>query len=100
MPDTLGRQHLISKQDVSNIEKQFNVDGVAKHASDSDSVHVWVEELQSGDYKPVILYKVQGLKELTIEKVKHLRRISPYAFKLSCSVTLRDFEDSGFDCKL
>ena len=34
--DTLGRQHLISKQDIRNIEKQFNVDGIKKHTSDSE----------------------------------------------------------------
>ena len=47
MPHTLGRQHLINKQDVHNIGKQFNVDGIT---SDSDSVHAGVQELQSGDY--------------------------------------------------
>lgn len=33
--DTLGREHLINNKDIHNIEKQFNVDGIKKHTSDS-----------------------------------------------------------------
>ena len=63
---TLGREHLVNKQDVRNIQKQFNVDGIQKHTTDSQSVHAWVQELQSGEYDPVLLYKVQGVKELIV----------------------------------
>ena len=63
---TLGRQHLVNKQDIRNIEKQFNVDGIQKHTADSQSVHAWVQELQSCEYKPVLLYKVQGVVQLSI----------------------------------
>lgn len=87
MPDTLGRQHLVNKQDVHNIENQFNVDRIGKHASDSESIHAWVQELQSGDYKPVILYKVQDSKELTIGESKAFEEdyalcLMPYALCL------------------
>ena len=42
------------------------VDGIQKHTADSESVHAWVRELQSDAYKPVLLYKIQGVKGLTI----------------------------------
>ena len=58
----LGREHLITKQDIRNIGTQYNVDGVQKHTNDALSVKVWVEELtNSSDYNPILLYKMQGM---------------------------------------
>lgn len=47
---TLGREHLVNKQDIRNIQRQYNVDGIQKHTVDSQSVHAWVQELQCGEY--------------------------------------------------
>lgn len=65
---TLGREHLISKQDIHNIEKQFCVDGVQKHPNDSQSVNAWVQELHCSEYSPVLLYKMQGVEDMAIGK--------------------------------
>ena len=65
-PKTLGREHLISKQDIHNIEKQFCVDGVQKHLNDSQSVNAWVQELHCSEYSPVLLYKMQGVEDVAI----------------------------------
>lgn len=62
----LGREHLINKQDIRNIEHQFQVDGIAKHADDSQSVDLWIKEMQRGEYDPVLLYKAQGVEEVYV----------------------------------
>ena len=34
---TMGREHLISKQDIRNIGTQYNIDGVQRHSNDAVS---------------------------------------------------------------
>lgn len=65
---TLGCEHLINKQDIHNIQQQFSIDDVQKHSDDSKSVSAWVVELQSTEYDPVLLYKAQGLDDLSVGK--------------------------------
>lgn len=64
----IGREHLISKQDIRNIGTQYNVDYVQRHSNDAVSVQAWVKELQNSDYNPVLLYKVQGIEDVVFEK--------------------------------
>ena len=42
--DKMERKHLISKQDVHNIHRQFNIEGIKRHKNDLISVQAWVQE--------------------------------------------------------
>jgi hypothetical protein len=54
------REHLITRQDIMNIKRKYNIQGVEKHKDDQLSICAWVAELQSTDYNPVLSFKVQG----------------------------------------
>ena len=58
--DSIKRHHLLTRQDINNIRRQFNVEGIERHREDQLSVCAWVEELQSLDSNPVIAFKPQG----------------------------------------
>ena len=58
------RQHIITKQDVYNIKRQFNIEGIQRHKDDQTSLCAWVSELtQSSDYNPILLFKPQGQED-------------------------------------
>ena len=64
--DTVGdnglqRQHLSSRQDLRNIMRQYNIEGIEKHPNDPTSVAAWVHEMQSMQFDPVIAFKQQGI---------------------------------------
>lgn len=50
----------MTKQDIYNIQKKYNIDGVMRHANDLLSVRALVAELNSLTYSPVIIYKLRG----------------------------------------
>lgn len=56
----VGREHLISRQDIYKIQAQFNIEGVIRHENDQTSVSAWVEEMQTLPYNPILLFKKQG----------------------------------------
>ena len=60
----INRDHLISKQDVRNIQHCYNIEGISRHANDLTSVCSWVEELSSLPYNPVLVFKPQGTPQL------------------------------------
>lgn len=62
------REHLITKQDIQNIKRQYNIHGVQRHKDDQLSVSAWVVELQSLDYNPIVAFKPQGLECDSIAK--------------------------------
>lgn len=43
----IDREHLVSRKDIQNIRKQFNIDGVRKYQNDFISVSCIVEEMQT-----------------------------------------------------
>ena len=59
---TVGRQHLINKQDITNIKRKLNIDGIQMHENDHFSVCAWVQEMEQIDYNPVTLFKAQGVE--------------------------------------
>ena len=61
--DTIGREHLTSIQDIQNIRRQYNVEGIQRHHNDHQSVDILVQELQEQDYNPILLYKAQGIEQ-------------------------------------
>lgn len=56
----LNREHLISRQDLHNIKKQYNIDGVIRHQNDLISTSAWVEDMKNLKYNSVLLFKRQG----------------------------------------
>ena len=62
--DNLGKEfhriHLLTRKDITNIERVYGLKGAQKHKDDATSVRIWVEEMKSSDSNPLILYKAQG----------------------------------------
>ena len=56
----INRAHLVCRKDIQNIRRQFNIDGVRKHTNDLISVSCIVEEMQTLEYNPILLFKQQG----------------------------------------
>ena len=63
MTDTIGGEHLTSIQDIENIHRQYNVEGIQRHQNDHQSVDIVVHELQEQDYNPILLYRAQGIEQ-------------------------------------
>lgn len=65
--DNLGKDfrriHLLTRKDITNIERTYGLQGAQKHKYDATSVGIWVEQMKEIDGNPVILYKPQGLKQ-------------------------------------
>ena len=67
----LGRQHLMSSQEVRNIRRRLNISAIEKHECDRASILSWVHELRKQEYNPVLLFKNQGEQA---ENMKHLNK--------------------------
>ena len=57
---TVGREHLMTRQDVLNIQRAYNIEGIQKHKNGQTSVRAWVNEMSALPYNPVLLFKGQG----------------------------------------
>jgi len=55
----VGRQHLVTKQDINNIKRKLNLQCVQKNPNDLMSVFTWVQELKSLPYNPIVVFKPQ-----------------------------------------
>lgn len=56
----LKRIHLLTKKDLHNIERTFNIRQEKRHEVDSVSVRLWVEDMKTRENNPVLFYKEQG----------------------------------------
>ena len=56
----IKHDHFVSLKDIHNIQTQYNIEGIQRHANDHSSVKIWVEEMKSQPYNPILLYKPQG----------------------------------------
>ena len=59
----IGREQLLSRQDMLNVQRHLNLGSVTKHKNDHTSTCAWVEELQNLTYNPVIIFKPQGVEQ-------------------------------------
>ena len=59
----IGREQIISRQDILNIKHRLNIDSIMKHSNDLLSTCAWVQEMEQMVYNPVLLFKPQGPKE-------------------------------------
>ena len=57
----IGREHLVSIQDIQNIRCQYTIEGIQCHQNDHQSVDIWVQEMSSHvkcqPYNPMLLHK-------------------------------------------
>jgi hypothetical protein len=53
--DHVSRVHLVTRQDLYNIKRQYNIKGIARHSNDHVSTSIWVEEMKALDYDPILL---------------------------------------------
>ncbi|XP_046688307.1 uncharacterized protein LOC124374051 [Homalodisca vitripennis] len=56
----LDRVHLLTKQDLYNIESEFGLDETVRHKNDAVSVDAWVQEENMSAKSCVLLYKPQN----------------------------------------
>ncbi|GFU35378.1 uncharacterized protein NPIL_20801 [Nephila pilipes] len=57
----IERVHLLTKKDLHNIEKSFNLtSNSVKHENDGVSVDMWVRKMQNSENPCILLYKTQG----------------------------------------
>ena len=65
--DSLGscykRIHLLTRKDITNIDRAYCLSGIRRHKDDATSVNLWVEEMKGTEDNPVLLYKPQGSAE-------------------------------------
>ena len=59
---TIKREQLVTRMDVQNIKRQYNIECIEKAKNDLSSVHVhaWIDQVESLEYKPITIFKVQG----------------------------------------
>ena len=55
----LGREHLVTRQDLHNIKAQYIIDDMIRHKNDLISVLSWVTEMNTLEHN-LLLFKPQG----------------------------------------
>ena len=63
---TIEREHLMSRQDVHNIQYQLNLQSTAKHHSDHMCVSAWFAEMQDMAYNPIYFSKIKVKSRMMI----------------------------------
>jgi hypothetical protein len=56
----IERKHILKKQDIYNIKRQYNIAGIIRHSNDLLSVRSWVDEMKLNKYNSILLFKEQG----------------------------------------
>ena len=56
----VSREHIITKQDIRNIQNQYNIQGISRNPKDLMSVCTWVEEFKENPHSHILLIKSQG----------------------------------------
>ncbi|KAL1450403.1 hypothetical protein WDU94_002774 [Cyamophila willieti] len=64
----IGRKHFLTKQDIANIVRSYNISYRTKcHEDDATSVKLWVDQ-NTGPEGPVLLFKEQGVEKYGMDK--------------------------------
>ena len=83
--DSLGQQfhriHLLTRKDVTNMERSYGLKGAQRHKDDATSVNIWVEEMKSceGNIK-----NKADHRQMTV--IISLTKISYWLYKLLCKL--------------
>ena len=64
MRGPLNRDHLITRVDLHNIKRQYNINCMQKASDENDSVLYWVKEMECEEFNPVLCFKPQGKKSI------------------------------------
>ena len=56
----MKREQLVTRMDILNIKRQYNIECIEKSKNDLFSVKAWVCELEQLEYNPITIFKVQG----------------------------------------
>ena len=56
----VSTEHIITKQDIRNIQNQYNIQSISRNPNDLTSVCTWVEEFKENPHNPTLLFKPQG----------------------------------------
>ena len=52
--DSLGQRiHLLTRKDITNMERSYGLKGAQRHKDDATSVNIWVEEMKSCEGNPI-----------------------------------------------
>ena len=57
--ENFNRRHLVTRIDMNNIKRSFNLEEIKRHVEDVKSVLAWIEEWATSDDNPVLYYKMQ-----------------------------------------
>lgn len=68
----VNRDTLLTRRDIQNIKKQYNIAGFQKHQQDGQSVDIWVSQLSQDSENPVIFYKAQSVQRKHLQEVDFL----------------------------
>lgn len=86
--DKLGKSyeriHLLTRQDITNIEKTYCLRGIQRHKDDGTSVYLWVQQMKAQEDNPVLLYKAQGQTQ-----TQGCENLSPNDFALAIQTPLQ-----------
>ena len=62
----IGYRELTNCQDIQNIRRQYNIEGIQLHTNDAQSVSLWVKGINDhctdGSDNPILLYKPQAVE--------------------------------------
>ena len=58
--NTIGREQLLSQQDIHNIQCHLDLDSITKNANNLISTSAGVEDMRAMPYNPVLIFKQQG----------------------------------------
>lgn len=67
--DKLGRQHLVTSQEIRNIRRRLNIGAIERHKFDPASILSWIHDLRQQEYNPVLLFKNQGEQAESTEHI-------------------------------
>ncbi|XP_049845279.1 uncharacterized protein LOC126298004 [Schistocerca gregaria] len=89
------RVHLLSKQDIRNIRKEYKLDDSSAHQDDATSVDLWVRQQERlGKDSLVIYYKAQGTEDngnKLLESDFMIVLMTEYKFYLTTLLTVDEF---------
>ncbi|XP_049803042.1 uncharacterized protein LOC126237205 [Schistocerca nitens] len=83
------RVHLLSKQDIRNIRKEYKLDDSSAHQDNATSVDLWVRQQEClGKDSPVIYYKALRIMETNYQKVTLIALMTEYQQKMAKKVLI------------
>ncbi|KAJ8019506.1 Zinc finger transcription factor family protein 17 [Holothuria leucospilota] len=61
-----GRDKLVTRRDILNIKRQYNISSTKRDENDSDCAEIGANNLQSQEYDPVVIFTSQGVEQFLL----------------------------------